>query len=173
VTNEFTLEELARAVQVWCEEHRAYPANGQAAEAITERTIRYYRTLGLLDAPLGNYAKTFSEKHRLQLIAIRLYQAQGLPLRKIRDELYGKSLEDLAALEKQAGKRGKKGLALAVPFLPSAANECWSVVQLADEFLLVSRQNRQLPRSVIEKINHVLASVRRAESETTNESSKN
>src|SRR5437867_3924089 len=70
VTNEFSLEELARAVQVWCEEHRAYPANGQAAEEITERTIRYYRTLGLLDPPLGNYAKTFSEKHKLQLIAI-------------------------------------------------------------------------------------------------------
>src|SRR5215467_13011789 len=102
----FTLEELARAVQEWCEEHHIVPANGQAAGAISERNIRYYRTLGLLDAPIGNYAKTFSEKHRLQLIAIRLFQAQGLPLRKIRDELYGKSLEDLAALEKQGVKLG-------------------------------------------------------------------
>ena len=172
MTNEFSLEELAQAVQAWCEDHQTYPANGQAAEEITERTIRYYRTLALLDPPLGNYAKTFSDKHKLQLIAIRLYQAQGLPLRKIRDELYGKSLEDLVALEKQAGKRGKKGLSIAVPFLPSTANECWSVVPLADEFLLVSRQNRQLPRSVIEKINRLLASAR-PESEITNESSKN
>jgi len=172
VNNEFTLEELAQAVQAWCEDHRTYPANGQAAEEITERTIRYYRTLGLLDPPAGNYAKTFSEKHRLQLIAIRLYQAQGLPLRKIRDELYGKSLEDLVALERQAVKHGKKGFSIAVPFLPSAANECWAVVALADEFLLVSRQNRQLPRSVIEKINRLIAATR-PESEITNEASKN
>jgi DNA-binding transcriptional MerR regulator len=172
VTNEFTLEELAQAVQSWCENHRIYPANGQAAEEMSERTIRYYRTLGLLDPPAGSYAKTFSEKHRLQLIAIRLYQAQGLPLRKIRDELYGKDLEDLIALERQAAKRGKKGLTIALPFLPSPGNECWRVVMLADEFLLVSRQNRLLPRSVIEKINRLIAATR-PESEITNESSKN
>src|SRR6266550_3451684 len=160
VTKEFSLEELAQAVQVWCEEHRTYPANGQAAEEITERTIRYYRTLGLLDPPLGNYAKTFSEKHKLQLIAIRLYQAQGLPLRKIRDELYGKSLADLIALERQVSKRGKKALSIAMPFAPPSASESWSVVPLTDEFLLVSRQNRHLPRSVIEKINQLLRTVR-------------
>src|SRR5271155_4824474 len=107
MTNELSLEELAAGVQAWAAEHRVYPANGQAAEEITERTIRYYRTLGLLDPPLGNYHKTFSEKHRLQLIAIRLFQSLGLPLRKIRDELYGKSLEDLIQLEKQAGRQGK------------------------------------------------------------------
>ena len=172
MTTEFTLEELARAVQDWCEEHKVSPANGQAAEEITERNIRYYRTLGLLDPPLGNYAKTFSDKHRLQLVAIRLYQAQGLPLRKIRDELYGKSLEDLAALAKQVGKRGKKAFTLAVPFVPPAAGESWSVVPLADEFLLVSRQNRQLPRSVIEKMNELLKSIH-PQNETTTEPSRN
>jgi len=88
MSGEFSLEELAAAVREWSEQYQVFPANGQAAEEISERTIRYYRTLGLLDAPLGNYAKTFSEKHRLQLIAIRLYQSQGLPLRKIRDELF-------------------------------------------------------------------------------------
>jgi DNA-binding transcriptional MerR regulator len=160
VTTEFTLEELAQSVQQWCDEHKIIPANGQAAEEITERNIRYYRTLGLLDPPIGNYAKTFSEKNRLQLIAIRLFQAHGLPLRKIRDELYGKSLEDLVALEKQVGKLGQKKLSLSVPFLPPAAAESWCVTPLADEFLLVSRNNQQLPRAVIEKINQLLRSVR-------------
>lgn len=160
MTTEFTLEELAQAVQQWCGEHNVTPANGQAADEITERNIRYYRTLGLLDPPIGNYAKTFSEKHRLQLIAIRLFQAQGLPLRKIRDELYGKSLEDLVALEKQAARRGPKALSLATPFLPPAAVESWCVTPLADDFLLVSRNNQQLPRAVIEKINQLLRSVR-------------
>ena len=95
-------------MQDWCAVHKVFPANGQAAEDITERNIRYYRTLGLLDPPIGNYAKTFSDKHKLQLIAIRLYQAQGLPLRKIRDELYGKSVEDLVVLEKQVTNEARR-----------------------------------------------------------------
>lgn len=172
MTTEFSLEELAGAVQEWCAEHRIVPANGQAAEEITERNIRYYRTLGLLDAPVGSYTKSFSEKHRLRLIAIRIYQAQGLPLRKIRDELYGKSLDDLVALEKQVAKQGKKALSISVPFAASAENESWSVVALADEFLLVSRQNRQLPRSVIEKINQLLRSAR-PQNKTAAESNRN
>ncbi len=160
MTTEFSLEELARAVQSWCEEYQVYPANGQASEEISERTIRYYRTLGLLDPPVGNYAKTFSDKHRLQLIAVRLYQAQGLPLRKIRDELYGKSLEDLLALEKQVRKGGRKKFSFspAMQFLSPAPSESWTVVPLAGEFLLVSRQNRTLPHAIIEKINHLLSS---------------
>jgi len=171
VTTEYSLEELARAVRDWCEQHKVYPANGQAAEEITERNIRYYRTLGLLDAPIGGYTKSFTEKHRLQLIAIRLFQAQGLPLRRIRDELYGKSLEDLAALETQAGHLAKGArplLALATPFQPDAGTESWSVVPLADEFLLVSRRNRQLPRSIIQKINQAL-SLLHSTNEDTNE----
>ena len=158
MTSEFSLEELAEEVQAWAEKHRICPANGQAADEITERTIRYYRTLGLLDPPVGNYAKTFSEKHKLQLIAIRLYQSQGLPLRKIRDELYGKSLEDLIALEKQATKRSKKSTPLTMPFVPSTANEFWSVAPLTGDFLLISRTHQQLPRAVIEKINQLLLS---------------
>jgi DNA-binding transcriptional MerR regulator len=172
VSSEFTLEELARAVQDWCEEHHVFPANGQAAEEITERNIRYYRTLGLLDSPVGNYIKTFTDKHRLQLIAIRLFQAQGLPLRKIRDELYGKGLEDLDALQKQFDKGGKQGVSIAVPLKMPMASESWSVVPLTDEFLLVSRQNKQLPRSIIEKINLLLRSVR-PENENATQSSRN
>jgi DNA-binding transcriptional MerR regulator len=172
VSIEFTLEELAQAVQDWCDEHRVLPANGQAAEQITERNIRYYRTLGLLDPPLGNYNKTFANKHRLQLIAIRVYQAQGLPLRKIRDELYGKSLEDLVALEKQVRKRGK--LAFPVPGLLQMplATESWSVVPLTGEFLLVSRQNKQVPRAIIEKLSQLLQSVR-PDNESATEPSRN
>jgi DNA-binding transcriptional MerR regulator len=172
MSSEFTLEELARAVQDWCEQHHVLPANGQAAEEITERNIRYYRTLGLLDPPIGNYTKTFTNKHRLQLIAIRLYQAQGLPLRKIRDELYGKRLDDLVSLEKKVGKRGKPRISLAVALQMPVANESWSVVALDEEFLLVSRQNQQLPRTIIEKINQLLRSVR-PENENTIECSKN
>jgi len=148
------------------------PANGQAAEQITERNIRYYRTLGLLDPPLGNYTRTFTNKHRLQLIAIRLYQAQGLPLRKIRDELYGKSLEDLVALEKQVSKRGKQAISVPGLLQMPLATESWSIAPLTGEFLLVSRQNKQVPRAIIEKISQLLQSIH-PENENTVEPSRN
>jgi DNA-binding transcriptional MerR regulator len=154
VTIEYTLEELAAAVQSWCDEHHIAPANGQASEELTERTIRYYRTLGLLDAPLGGYIKKFSHRHRLQLIAIRLFQAQGLPLRKIRDELYGKSLDDLLALEKQGAQFSRPTLS---PMAAASANEQWNVIPLTADFLLISRQNRPVPRAVVEKIAEILA----------------
>jgi DNA-binding transcriptional MerR regulator len=156
---EFTLEELAEAVRSWCDKHGIFPANGQVAEEISERAIRYYRTLGLLDPPVGSYIKTFTDKHRLQLIAIRVYQAQGIPLRKIRDELYGKSLEDLAAFEKLAARKGKQSLTEKIPLAPVSAEEDWSVVPLDQGFLLVNRERRHLPQAVIKQINQLLLSV--------------
>lgn len=157
--SEFTVEELAKAVQTWCEKHGISPANGQAAEEISERTIRYYRTLGLLDPPLGSYVKTFGHKHRLQLIAIRVYQAQGIPLRKIREELYGKSLEDLIEFEKSAARKGAKSLAASIPLAPIFASETWSVTPLSQGFLLVSRGNYVVPEAVLKKFNQLLTSV--------------
>ena len=166
------MEELAQAVQDWCEQHHVSPANGQAAEQITERNIRYYRTLGLLDPPLGHYTKSFTEKHRLQLIAIRVYQAQGLPLRKIRDELYGKSLEDLIALERQISKRGKQAISVSALLQMPLASESWSVVPLTSDFLLVSRLNKPVPRGIVEKINQLLRSLC-PENENATETSRN
>ncbi len=156
---EYTVEELAQAVQTWCGKHGISPANGQAAEELSERTIRYYRTLGLLDAPQGSYVKTFSDKHRLQLIAIRVYQAQGIPLRKIREELYGKSLEDLAAFEQAAARKGLHGLAQHIPLAPVHAGESWAVTPLGQGFLLVNRDHRHVPEAVLKKIQQLLASV--------------
>ncbi len=155
---QYTLEELAQIVQSWCKRHGIAPANGQASEEISERAIRYYRTLGLLDAPLGSYVKTFGDKHRLQLIAIRVYQAQGIPLRKIREELYGKSLEDLAVFEKTAARKGAKGLAENVPLAPVFGAENWSVIPLGGGFMLVNRANRHVPEAVLKKIEQLLES---------------
>src|SRR5271155_5605611 len=127
---EYSLEELAAAVRDWCEEHHISPANGQASLEISERTIRYYRTIGLLDAPLGSYVKTFGAKHCRQLIAIRIYQAQGIPLRKIRDELYGKSLADLEQLVEHVEREGKNKLHLNLPFVSPSGVENWTMTPL-------------------------------------------
>ena len=76
----FTVAQLAEAVNDWCDEHKVAPASGQAGQRMTERNVRYYRTLGLIDPPLVGGGMGYGEKHFLQLIAVRLLQAQGLPL---------------------------------------------------------------------------------------------
>lgn len=136
-----TLEQLAEAVNHWCESHRIAPANGQAATETSERTIRYYRTLGLVDAP-DSGDEPYSEKHRLQLVGIRLLQAQGLPLRRVREMLYGRSLDQLKEMERRALKE-IRARASAIP-LPNASNELWRVNNLNDDFLLVSRSGQTL-----------------------------
>ncbi len=150
---EFTLEELAAGVQQWCDQHDVAPASGQAAEQLSERTIRYYRTLGLLDAPVSPAGTRFTEKHRLQLIAIRLLQARGLPLRQIRELLYGRSLADLKEIERrgvaeldQAGARS---------FGPKRTEQ-WAMTPLSDDYLLVSRRGNALPAALLRRITNLL-----------------
>src|SRR4051812_17369597 len=93
-----SLEELSQCINAWCEAEGIVPASGQAGEVVSERTIRYYRTLGLVDAPEGG---GYGEKHLLQLTAIRLLQAQGLALRRIRELLYGRSLKELQEIRRR------------------------------------------------------------------------
>jgi DNA-binding transcriptional MerR regulator len=154
VKTEYSLEELALSVRDWCESHAIQPANGQAADAVSERTIRYYRTLGLLDAAPGAYLRSFTEKHRLQLLAIRIYQAQGFPLRRIHEHLYGKSEDELREFVRGAGRQMEQA---AVPFEAVPQAEQWSVVPLTEDLLIVSRQGRSLPTRLIRRLQTTLA----------------
>lgn len=73
----WTLEELRRQAR------RALADLGpQPASHLTDRTIRYYTTLGLVDRPLGVRGRTvlYGPRHLLQLLAIRRLQEQGLTL---------------------------------------------------------------------------------------------
>jgi DNA-binding transcriptional MerR regulator len=146
-------EQVAETVNDWCDEHGISPASGQAGERITVRNIRYYRTLGLIDPPELGGGQGFGEKHRLQLVAIRLLQAQGLPLNRIQELLFGRSIEDLKQIE-------KKGLAEMEAsefdgFRP-VLSESWSVAPLNEEFMLVSRRGRKLSAEVRERLLQVL-----------------
>jgi DNA-binding transcriptional MerR regulator len=144
-----SVETLAGEVNAWCERHGIVPANGQAGERITERNVRYYRTLGLLDPPLAGGGQGYGEKHRLQLVALRLLQAQGLPLHRIRDLLLGRTLADLREIE----RRGLAELAeAALPVFRPAENESWRVTTLDEEFLLVSRRGRGLAPELRERL---------------------
>src|SRR4051812_46995622 len=127
-----SLDELSSRINAWCEEHDIVPASGQAGEAVTERNIRYYRTLGLVDAPEGG---GYGEKHLLQLTAIRLLQAQGLPLRRIRELLYGRSLKELQEIR----RRGLAESRAAVPArrVGPVGEELWRMIPISEDFLLV------------------------------------
>lgn len=146
---EFTLEDLAAEVQGWCEAHGVVPASGQASEQLSERTIRYYRTLGLLDAAVATAGARFTQKHRLQLIAVRLLQAQGQPLRQIRELLYGRSLTDLRQIEQRGGLEAR--LTEAPQFAPSR-REQWGVMPLTDDFMIVSRSGVDLPNRLLRRL---------------------
>ena len=149
----FSAQQLADSVNQWCDEHSVLPANGQAGEQMTVRNIRYYRTLGLLDGPGIGGAQGFGEKHRLQLISIRLLQAQGLPLSRIQQLLFGRSLEELKEIENR-GLAELEDTRVAV-FRPSA-DESWNMMPLNDEFMLVSRRGRTVGAEMRQKLLAVL-----------------
>ncbi len=136
----FSIEQLSEQVNAWCEEHGISPVSGQAGESVSERNIRYYRTLGLVDAPEGG---GYGEKHLLQLIAIRLLQAQGLPLRRIRELLFGRSIEELREVRRRGlveAQSARHSTRLAMPVV----DECWRVIPLDEDFMLVSRRGTPL-----------------------------
>ena len=134
-----SIESLADRANAWCRAHRIAPASGQAGEVVTERNIRFYRTTGLVDAPEGG---GYGEKHLLQIIAIRILQAQGLPLRRIRELLFGRSLAELREVQKR-GVAEARTLASARTPMP-AGDELWRMIPLDDDFLIVSRRGTSI-----------------------------
>ncbi len=155
MSKSLSIEELAAEVQEWVQAHRVVPANGQAADAISERNIRYYRTLGLVDPPLSGGQRGFGEKHKLQLIGIRLLQAHGLPLRRIRELLYGLDEPKLRELLER-GAREFGGASPSTNGLHLTQSEQWHVTPLADGFLLVSRDGKSVSPDTLQKINALL-----------------
>jgi DNA-binding transcriptional MerR regulator len=153
MTETVSAQQLAEMVNRWCDEHRVYPANGQTGEQINVRNIRYYRTLGLLDPPELGGGQGFSEKHRLQLIAIRLLQAQGLPLSRIQQLLFGRSLEELSEIEQRGLAELQETRVSA--FRPSG-DESWNMMPLNDEFMLVSRHGRAVGADIRQRLLAVL-----------------
>ncbi|MSU61956.1 MAG: MerR family transcriptional regulator [Pedosphaera sp.] len=149
----FSIGELVDVVNQWCVRHKIVPASNQAGERMTDRNVRFYRTVGLVDAPESGGGQGYGEKHKLQVIAVRLLQSQGLPLRRIRELLLGRSLADLRRIEKQGLAEARSAPVLALKMVPG---EDWRMTPLNGEFLLVSRTNRALPPELLEQIRDLL-----------------
>ena len=149
----YSAEELAQHVHDWCQAHGVKPASGQAGERLTERNVRYYRTLGLLDPPITGGGQGYGEKHRLQLVALRLLQAQGLPLNRIRELLLGRTEAELRQIEQRGLEELKPNLALG---FRAEAGETWAVTPLDEEFLIISRRGRGISAELRERLLEVL-----------------
>lgn len=136
MSESLSLEELSQKVNGWCATHGILPASRGAGEKVTERNIRYYRTLGLVDAPtMGAYA----QKHFLQLTALRILQSRGVPLRQIRELLYGRSEEDLMDIQRRAQEESSalRGLS---PCAATGREEVWRTTPINEDFILISRR---------------------------------
>jgi DNA-binding transcriptional MerR regulator len=79
------------------------PMDGRVSPLPDVRTVRYYATLGLLDRPVvqGRDAR-YTERHVLQLVAVKALQAKGLRLEDVQARLYGRSDRELASLVESA-----------------------------------------------------------------------
>ncbi|WP_285686771.1 MerR family transcriptional regulator [Actinoplanes sp. NBRC 103695] len=94
----WTLDELVdRVGRALAAEYSGAP-NGRVRDVPDRRAIRWYRTIGLIDRPLGMSGRTalYGPRHLLQLVAIKRRQAAGLSIAQIQAELTGADDEMLA-----------------------------------------------------------------------------
>ncbi len=144
---------LAATVNGWAGTNEVFPLSGQASREVTVRNLRYYRSLALLDGPVegGGYGP----KHFLQAAAIRLLQARGLPLARIRDLLYGRSEQELTGIFHEGGDELHQP-----PSAPTflAPGESCTVHGLPAGFALLAPTGQSITADQLEAISHILKS---------------
>ncbi len=150
-TEKCSITELANLVNEWCSAQQVQPLHNGAGLQVTVRSIRYYQSLGLVDRPLSANGQGFNEKHRLQLIGIRLLQAKGLPLGKIQTLLYGRTEEELREVE----RRRLSEIELS-PSMPQPTGPDWKVTPIASDILVLTRSGRDLTAAQRLKIQEIL-----------------
>ena len=155
-----SLEEIAEKVNAWCDERRLVPANGQAAEAITTRTLRYYRTMGLMDGTKSTGGRAFTERHLLQALAVRVLQAQGLPLSRIQTILHRKDDAELRTIIDRVSTSPADELSRFIEVIPVLQREQpaygWKVWTVGDDFLLLAKNDKP-NEDKLERIKVILA----------------
>ncbi len=102
-TYRLTLPELAATAARHLATSDVDQSSGRVSDVPSSRTIRYYASHGLLDAPLDWEGRTaiYGPRHVMQLVAIKRLQAKGLALSAIQERLHGlgdEALEEIARL---------------------------------------------------------------------------
>lgn len=84
----WNLRDLAATATAILERTRVRPVSASARDDVSERAVRFYVTRGLLHAPDGRGpSATYSYRHLLQLLTIKLRQMEGATLETINREL--------------------------------------------------------------------------------------
>jgi DNA-binding transcriptional MerR regulator len=151
--NRWTVQELAGMVNAWCRNRALQPANGQTASELSARTLHYYRSVGLLDAPESGTGRGYGRRHLLQLKAIRILQAQGLPQSRIQQLLFGRSDKELEKIAESLGKIGSGITNVHRRHFDS--KETWTVYPLNEEVFVVARNGAHLSTSQLEAMGKV------------------
>jgi DNA-binding transcriptional MerR regulator len=151
--NRWTIQELAGTVNAWCRDRALQPANGQSASELSARTLHYYRSTGLLDAPESGGGRGYGRRHLLQLKAIRILQAQGLPLSRIQQLLFARSDEELEQIAESLGQIDP-GITN-VHSRAFGSKETWMVYPLNEVLFVVARNGAHLSTSQLEAIGKI------------------
>jgi DNA-binding transcriptional MerR regulator len=149
----WTIDELAEAVNVWCRERALQPANGQSASELSARTLHYYRSAGLLDAPGSGAGRGYGRRHLLQLKAIRILQAHGLPLSRIQQLLFARSDEELEQVAEGAGQINSQTAQGQRPIFNS--KETWTIYPVNEQLFIVARNGAILSTRQLEAIGEI------------------
>jgi DNA-binding transcriptional MerR regulator len=161
----WTIQELTEAVNAWCRDRALQPANGQSASELSVRTLHYYRSAGLLDAPESGAGRGYGRRHLLQLKAIRILQAHGLPLSRIQQLLFARSDEELQKIAQSAGKIDP-GIAK-VHSHAFTSKETWTAYPINEELFVVARNGALLSTSQLEAIGKVFDAPAKKSSKST------
>jgi DNA-binding transcriptional MerR regulator len=112
--------------------------------------LHYYRSVGLLDAPESGGGHGYGRRHLLQLKAIRVLQAQGLPLSRIQQLLFGRSDAELKHIVGSVGKTVPA--AGHVRPHPLVSQETWTAYPLNEQLFLVALDGTRLSSDQLEAI---------------------
>jgi DNA-binding transcriptional MerR regulator len=142
-----------RLINAWCRDRALQPANGQTASELSARTLHYYRSAGLLDAPESGAGRGYGRRHLLQLKAIRVLQAHGLPLSRIQELLFARSDKELEQIVESAGKSNPRPANVQSHTFDS--KETWTVYPLNEQLFVVARSGAHLSTSQLEAIGKI------------------
>jgi DNA-binding transcriptional MerR regulator len=96
----WTISDLARITNAGLRIAGIHAVGRRAADTVTDRTIRYYTTLGLVDRPAGwqGVQGLYGRRHLMQLLAIKRRQSDGLSTHELQRQLPDLSNARLEAL---------------------------------------------------------------------------
>jgi DNA-binding transcriptional MerR regulator len=149
----WTIQELAETVNVWCRDRALRPANGQTASELSARTLHYYRSAGLLDAPESGAGRGYGYRHLHQLKAIRILQAHGLPLSRIQQLLFARSDKELEQIAESAGEIDAGTVNVQSDTFKS--KETWTIYPLNEQLFVVARNGALLSSNQLEAIGKI------------------